>query len=77
MAERTRVVVYGCSLSLAGISASLTGEAGLAVVCVDPSAATARQRLNALDPAVVVFDLSSPTVDLDITLVRTHGQGCS
>ena len=35
MEKQTRVVVYGSSLSMAGIAASLKAEAGLEVVCVD------------------------------------------
>jgi hypothetical protein len=68
--ERTWVVVYGCSLSMAGIAASLKAEAGLAVVCVDPNSPTARQCLNDVNPAVIVFDRSDPYLDLDITLLR-------
>ena len=70
MDERTQVVVYGCSISMAGIAISLTVEASLEVVCVDPNSPTARQRLNEINPAVIVFDLSDPVLDLDITLLR-------
>lgn len=70
MEKRTRVVVYGCSLHMAGIAASLTAEAGLEVVCVAPASPTARPRLDELHPVVIVFDLSDPSLDLDITLLR-------
>ncbi len=70
MDERTQVVVYGYSISMAGIAISLTVEASLEVVCVDPNSPTARQRLNEINPAVIVFDLSDPVLDLDITLLR-------
>ena len=72
MEERTWVVVYGCSLSMAGLAASLKAEAGLAVMCVDPDVPTARQRLIEFHPAVIVFDLSDPSLDLDITLLRAR-----
>ena len=68
MDERTQVVVYGCSISMAGIAISLTVEASLEVVCVDPNSPTARQHLNEINPAVIIFDLSDPV--LDITLLR-------
>lgn len=68
VAEQKQVVVYGCSLSVAGIAASLTAEAGLTVVWVDPNAPMARQRLDELHPAVIVFDLSDRALDLYITL---------
>lgn len=68
MAERTRVVVYGSSLQMAGLAASLKAEAGLEVVSVAPASPTIRQRLNKLHPAVMVFDLSDSSLDLYITL---------
>ena len=70
MAERTQVVVYGTSLHMAGIAASLKEEAGLAVACVEPDSAAARQHLPELSPAVIVFDLSDTKPGPDITLLR-------
>lgn len=70
MSERTRVVVYGRSLSMAGLAASLRGAAGVEVVCVDPASPAARQLLNELHPVGVLFDLCDPALDLDITLLR-------
>ena len=70
MEKRTQVVVYGGSLHMAGIAASLKAEIALEVVCVNPQSPTARQRLNELDPAVIVFDLSNPPQNLDVTLLR-------
>jgi hypothetical protein len=70
VAERTRVVVYGSSLSMAGIAASLRAEAGLEVVCVDPHAPTVRPSLGEIDPAAIAFDLNDPSPGLDITLMR-------
>ena len=55
---------------MAGIAISLTVEASLEVVCVDPNSPTARPRLTEINPAVSVFDLSDPVLDLDITLLR-------
>jgi hypothetical protein len=68
--EYMRVVVYGNSLSMAGIAASLKAEAGLAIVPIDPHDPTARQMINEIDPAVIAFDLNEPSMGLDIFLLR-------
>jgi hypothetical protein len=70
VAKRTRVVVYGVSLNLAGIAASLKAEAGLEVVSVDPRRPTARECLSQFNPAVVAFDLGDPDAGLDIAILR-------
>jgi hypothetical protein len=68
--KRTRVVVYGSALHMAGMQASLKAEPDLEVLCVDPHAPTAGQRLNELHPAVIAFDLTDPSLGLDVTLLR-------
>lgn len=70
MDKRTRVVVYGSSLNMAGIAASLKGDAGLEVVRIDSHSPAFQQRLNELDPAVIAFDLSDPSSGLDVRLLR-------
>ena len=55
---------------MAGIQASLKAEPDLEVVCVDPYAPMAGQRLNELHPAAIAFDLTSPSLGLDVTLLR-------
>ena len=69
MEIRTRVVVYGNSLHMAGIAASLKANQSLEVVCVDPHSPTARQTLSELNPAVIVFDLCDPPACLELTLL--------
>lgn len=65
--KRTRVVVYGSSLFLAGIAASLEKEeATVEVIRVDPRHPLARQRVRDLRPDVIAFDTSRPDVGLDI-----------
>ena len=74
MEKQTRVVVYGSSLSMAGIAASLKAEAGLEVVCVDadwlpgsdPSCEVIAHVLPAsgqehpgMRPDVILFDLQA------------------
>lgn len=70
MEIRTRVVVYGNSLHMAGIAASLKANQSLEVVCVDTHSPTARQTLTELNPAAIAFDLSDPPASLDVTLLR-------
>ena len=69
MENRTRVIVYGSSLNIAGIAASLVGEAGLEVVRVDPQSPAARQLLDELDPAAIAFDLSETGASIDVALL--------
>jgi hypothetical protein len=70
MEKRTQVVVYGSSLNMAGIAASLKGDASLEVVRIDSHSPTLQQKLNELDPAVIAFDLSDPSSGLDVRLLR-------
>lgn len=70
MEKRTRVVVYGSSLNMAGVAASLNSQAGLEVVCVDPHSPAARQRLEELKPAVIAFDMGISSPGLDVSLLR-------
>lgn len=70
MEKRTQVVVYGSSLHMAGIAASLKADASLEVVWVNSHSPTARQRLNEINPGVIAFDLNDPSSCLDTTLLR-------
>lgn len=70
MESRTRVVVYGSTLPMAGVAASLKTNQSLEVVCVDSHASTLRQSLGDLDPDTIVFDLSDPSASMDVTLLR-------
>lgn len=64
------MVVYGSSLHLAGIAASLKVDQSLEVVCVDPQFPNPRQSLSELNPAAITFDLSDPSASMDVTLLR-------
>ena len=70
MESCTRVVVYGNTLSMAGIAASLKAEENLEVICVDPHQPTARQNLIELDPKTIIFDRTEPQPELDLALLR-------
>jgi hypothetical protein len=68
--NRTRVVVYGNTLSMAGIAASLKVETTLDVFCVDPKHPSARKCLFELDPQTIIFDRTEPHPELDLALLR-------
>jgi hypothetical protein len=70
MEKRRRVVVYGNSLNMAGIVASLKADTTLEVLCVNLNSPNARQCLDENDLAAIVFDLSDPHLRLDVTLLR-------
>lgn len=58
-----RVVLYGNSLALSGVGASLEGHPGLGVVRVDASE-TSAEALGGLAPDVVVFDVATARPDV-------------
>jgi hypothetical protein len=68
--KRTQVVVYGTSLNMATVTASLKADQGLEVICVDPRSPTARQHLCELNPAVIAFDLNDPPQRMEEILLR-------
>jgi hypothetical protein len=68
--QRKQVVVFGSSLNMAGIAASLKKDASLDIVCVDSHAPNARERLRDLLPAAIAFDLSDSSMNLDISLLQ-------
>ncbi len=67
--KKTRVAVYGRSLNMAGIAASLRADPTLEVVCVDPDSPTAMQHLNEPTLAVIAFDLGAVPSALSISLL--------
>ena len=66
------VVIYGNSLLLSGIAASLKRRTGLNVAFFDPAPAGATERLNTLRPDVVVFDLADSCADPAIALWKAR-----
>jgi hypothetical protein len=65
-----RVAVYGNSLNMAGIVASLKADTTLEILCLNFDSPNARQSLDENDPEAIVFDLSDPPLPLDFTLMR-------
>ena len=70
MEKRRRVAVYGNSLNMAGIVASLKVDPSLEVFCINLDFSSARQCLEKNDLAAIVFDLSDQPLGLDVTLLR-------
>jgi hypothetical protein len=70
MEKRTRVVVYGSSINMAGIAASLRADSNLEVLCDSPDSPTARQSLQENSLAAIVFDLSDSSPGLNVKLLR-------
>jgi hypothetical protein len=70
MEKPRRVAVYGNSLHMAGIVASLKADPTLEVLCVNLDSPDARQSLDEHDFAAIVFDLSDPPLRLGFTLLR-------
>ena len=58
MDTRVKVVVYGDTLMLAGLRASLARYAALELFRLDPALDTART-LDALQPDVIIFDVTA------------------
>ena len=70
MKKRRRVAVYGNSLTMAGIVASLKADRTLEVLCVNLDSPTARQSLDENDLAAILFDQNDSPLLLDIPLLR-------
>jgi hypothetical protein len=66
----TKVVLYGNSLAMSGVGASLEGQPGLQLVRVEATDASA-EALGALEPDVVVFDVATAQPDL-VALWQRH-----
>lgn len=62
------VVLYGNSLAVSSIGASLQGRADLQVLSIDANLPEVLDRLRALQPDVVIFDLEAARPEFAITL---------
>jgi hypothetical protein len=72
MKKLRRVAVYGKSLNMAVLVASLKADTTLEVLYVDLDSPNARQSLDENDIAVIVFDLSNPAHKLDVNVLRNR-----
>jgi hypothetical protein len=69
MALQKCILVFGRSLNLAGIAASLKLQADLDVRYVDHHQHTARDVLAMFAPKAIIYDLTDPPADLDLALI--------
>jgi hypothetical protein len=67
-----KVALYGNSLVVSSIGASLQGRAGLEVMCVDLTLPDAAARLTALQPDVIIFDLAVAHPEFAIALWKAQ-----
>ena len=72
MEKRHRVILYGSSVFIAGVEASLADRPGLDVVRVDATLPDAEQRLVGLRPGVVIFDLTVPDSPSAVSFLKEH-----
>ena len=69
MGKRQRVVLYGDSLVLAGMGASLKTYPGIELICLAAQPPAEVRQLWALRPAVVILDLGAVPPDLPVSLL--------
>jgi hypothetical protein len=73
MADMRKVALYGNSVFMAGVEAGLKSRDGIEVIHIDASLPNAAQELEVLNPAAVIFDLSSPpTLRFGLPFIREH-----
>jgi hypothetical protein len=68
------VVIYGNSLVVSSIGASLSGCPDMKVLSVDPAAPNAEEQLSAAQPDVIIFDLLVNQADFSIHLWKRRPQ---
>ena len=72
MEKIRRVVLYGSDLVVSTVGANLQGRMGYQILQIDPLLPDALQRLDAVRPDVVLFDLASTQPDFTISVLRKH-----
>ncbi len=70
MDTRKRVLVYGRSLNLAGITACLKLDNSLLVMVVNPQNPESKQVLDDFCPDTIIYDLLDKPSDLDVNLLK-------
>ncbi len=68
------IVLYGNSLVVSSLGASLQRQADLRVFPFDASQPDADRQLAALQPDVILFDLASIRSDLQLSLWQAHSR---
>jgi len=70
--DGTVAALYGNSLFMAGVEASLRDRQGLYVVRIDAALPDAQYELQTIRPDVVIFDLDGPHAHLILSFLRGH-----
>ena len=66
-----KVVLYGKSLLISSVGASLEDCADLEVISIDPSG-SGMQQIKKIQPSVVIFDLAAIQPEVSIELWKTQ-----
>jgi hypothetical protein len=69
---RQQVILYGDTLILAGVQASLNASPNLEVIVLDPAMENPADALRGLRPVAVIFDLES-LADLPLAFLQQAG----
>ncbi len=72
VATMRKVALYGNSLVVSTIGASLQGHAGLQVSSVDATLPDAASRLSTLQPDVIIFDLVMAQLEFAVALWKAQ-----
>ncbi len=70
MAEHQRVILYGDSVLLAGVQASLSVSPDLELIALEELPADWVAILHELHPSAIIFDLGSARLDFPLTILR-------
>ncbi|HZW04435.1 MAG TPA: hypothetical protein VFF68_10945 [Anaerolineaceae bacterium] len=70
METQQRVILYGDSLILAGVQASLKVSPNLEIIVLNDLSADLPQSICELQPAAVIFDLGSVQPEITLALLR-------
>jgi len=73
MAEQQRVILYGDTLVLAGVQASLSVAPNLEIFTMNGSPADLEESLHKLHPSAVIFDLDSVQPDFPMSILQLPG----
>ncbi len=72
MDKTKKVVLYGSDLVVSTVGENLRGRPGFQILQIDPLLPDAQQRLDAVRPDVVLFDLAGAQPDFTITVLRKN-----
>ncbi len=72
MGKTRKVVLYGNSLILSAIEACLSGRSGLELLRIDAGLPGAAERLDALSPDLVLFDVHGVSPHFGFAFLQRH-----